>query len=56
MKNRKDSGRFSRTGKQCMLQSMGSERVRHDLATEQQEKETDLDLIVVRGINMGLPR
>ena len=39
-----------------MLQSMGSQRVRHDLAIEQQEKETDLDLIVVRGINMGFPR
>ena len=38
-----------------MLRYMGSQRVRHDLATEQQEKETDLDLIVVRGINLGLP-
>ena len=51
-----DSEEQGRTGKHCMLQSMGSQRVRHDLAIEQQEKETDLDLIVVRGINMGFPR
>ena len=32
-----NSGRQWRTGKPGMLQSMGSQRVRHDLATEQQQ-------------------
>ena len=32
------SGRWWRTGKPNMLQSMGSWRVRHDLATEQQQQ------------------
>jgi len=31
-----NSGRWWRTGKPGMLQSMGSQRVKHDLATEQQ--------------------
>ena len=31
-----NSGRWWRTGKACILQSMGSRRDRHDLATEQQ--------------------
>ena len=31
------SGRWWRTGKPGMLQSMGSQKVRHDLATEQQQ-------------------
>ena len=33
------SGRWWRTGKPGMLQSMGSQRVRHDWATEQQRTE-----------------
>ena len=32
-----NSGRFWKTGKTGVLQSMGSQRVRHDLATEQQQ-------------------
>ena len=50
------SWRLPQTEEPGRLQSTVLQRVRHDLATEQQEKETDLDLIVVRGINMGLPR
>ena len=33
-------GRQWRTGKPGVLQSMGSQRVRHDLATEQQQQQT----------------
>ena len=33
-----DSGRWWRTGKPSMLQSIGWKRVRHDLVTEQQQK------------------
>ena len=33
-----NSRRWGRTGKPGMLQSMGSQRVRHDLATEQQQQ------------------
>ena len=32
-----NSGRWWRTGKPCMLQSLGSQRGRHNLATEQQQ-------------------
>ena len=35
-----NSGRRQRTGKPGVLQSMGSQRVKHSLATEQQEEET----------------
>ena len=31
------TGRWGRTGKPAMLQSLGSQRVRHNLATEQQQ-------------------
>ena len=34
-----DSGRWWRTGKPGVLQSMGSQRVRHDLVTEQQKRK-----------------
>ena len=34
------SGRQLRTGKPGVLQSMGSQRVGHDLVTEQQEKDS----------------
>ena len=33
-----NSGKWWRTGKPGVLQSMGSQRVRHDLATEQQQQ------------------
>ena len=32
-----NSGRWCRAGKPGMLQSMGSQRVRHNLATQQQQ-------------------
>ena len=35
-----DSGRWWRTGRPAVLQSMGSQRVRHNLVTEQQEQCT----------------
>ena len=37
-----NSGRWWRTGKPGMLQSMGSQRVRHDLVTEQQIHKINL--------------
>ena len=43
------SGRLWRTGKPGMLQSMGSQRVRHNWAIEQQQHES-----LVLLINMGL--
>ena len=36
-----NSGSWWRTGKPCMLQFMGSQRVRHDLVTKQQQWWTD---------------
>ena len=36
-----NSGRWWRTGKPGMLQTMGSQRLRHDLTTEQKQKSTN---------------
>ena len=55
------SGRWSRTGKTCMLQSMGLRRGRHDLATEQQQHKLpvirisyeDLIYTMVMVVNMA---
>ena len=38
-----NSGRWWRTGKLVMLQSMGSQKVRHDLVNEQQEQQGHTD-------------
>ena len=43
--NRANSRREWRTGKPSVLQSMGSQRVGHDLATEQQNQAPELRLI-----------
>ena len=43
--NRANSRREWRTGKTSVLQSMGSQRVGHDLATEQQNQAPELRLI-----------
>ena len=40
------SGRWWRTGKPGELQSMGSQRVRHDLATEQPQHWTSYELLI----------
>ena len=46
-------GRWWRTGKPGVLQSMGSQRVRHVWATEQQQKDTFQELRT-EGIALGL--
>ena len=35
----RNSGRWGRTGKPGVLQSMGSQRVRHDLVTKEQSRK-----------------